>query len=298
MRLLIAELHEDSRLEPLLYRRAITRLGGGYTDSKGIDPASAERTLRALEDFGETIGDPGVESVKAVATSVVRKASNSAWFLEEVRTRTGLDVTVIPGEAEAALSLKGVRSVIDAGARPLLVIDIGGGSTEFIVAGSGALEKAWSLEMGVVHLSEAYIKSDPPESTGLQDMESEIRGVIEGLIGIMAKDGVTGCSARGGVVLAGTAGTITTLAALDQNLKEYDRAAINDYTLKKDRVAAIYRRLAGLTLRERAAMPGLEKGREDLILPGAAITLCTMELFGFDSMKVSDAGLLEGILMN
>jgi exopolyphosphatase/guanosine-5'-triphosphate,3'-diphosphate pyrophosphatase len=298
VRLLIAELHADGRLEPLLYRRAITRLGGGYTDTMGIDRASAERTFRALEGFAGTIGGAGAESVKAVATSVVRKASNSAWFLGEIRARTGLDVIVIEGEAEAALSLKGVSSVIDAGARPLLMIDIGGGSTEFIVSKNGALERAWSMEMGVVHLSEAYLKSDPPESTEIQDMASEIRGVIEKLIGLMAGDGVTGYSARDGAVLAGTAGTITTLAALDQDLKEYDRDRVNNYTLKKDRIAAIYRRLAGLTLRERAAIPGLEKGREDLILPGAAITLCTMDLFGFDSIKVSDAGLLEGILIS
>jgi exopolyphosphatase/guanosine-5'-triphosphate,3'-diphosphate pyrophosphatase len=304
VRLLIAELHADGSLEPLLYRRVVTRLGGGYTDSTGIDPASAERTIRALEGFAEAVKEAGratgfgVESVKAVATSVVRRAHNNVWFLGEVSTRTGFDVIVIPGPTEAALSLKGVSSVIDVGSSPLLMVDIGGGSTEFIAAGNGAFERAWSLEMGVVHLSEAYLKSDPPECSELQDMESEIKGAIEGLIGLMAGDGVTGCSARDGALLAGTAGTITTLAALDQGLEEYDRDRINNCTLKKDSIAAIYRRLAGLTLRERAAIPGLEKGREDLILPGAAITLCIMELLGFDSIKVSDAGLLEGILMS
>jgi exopolyphosphatase/guanosine-5'-triphosphate,3'-diphosphate pyrophosphatase len=305
VRLLIAELHEDGRLEPLLYRRAITRLGGGYKDSTGIDPASAERTVRALEDFRETVkeagrapGSGGVESVKAVATSVVRRARNSARFLREIRDRTGLDVSVISGEAEAALSLKGVHSVIDVGSKPLMVIDIGGGSTEFIVSKSGAFERAWSLEMGVVHLSEAYLKSDPPESTGLLAMASEIRGVIEEVAALMETEGVRPSPTSDGAVLAGTAGTVTTLAALDQDLKEYDRDAINGYTLKKERIADIYRRLAGMTLTERAAQPGLEKGREDLILPGAAITLSTMECFGFDSIKVSDAGLLEGILIS
>ena len=301
LRLLVARVDPDGRLRPLKYERAITRLGGGYTDLNGIDPESAERAFRALEVFAGIILEEGVALTKCVATSVVRRAANNAWFLSEVKARTGIDVTVIPGDVEAAWSLRGVSSVIDARDSRLFVIDIGGGSTEFIAcSGAAVLEKAWSMEMGVVHLTEAYLKSDPPESSELEAMESEVAGVIERLAGaggLMGPELKARYSGQGGAILAGTAGTITTLAALDQDLEEYDRDRINNYTLKIERIEAIYKHLTSLTLAERSAILSLEKGREDLIIPGIAITLEVMERMGFTSIRASDAGLLEGILL-
>jgi exopolyphosphatase/guanosine-5'-triphosphate,3'-diphosphate pyrophosphatase len=299
----VAEVSSDGHLKPLSYDRAITRLGGGYTVLNGIDSESAERAFRALGAFSETIKEAGVapSHVKAVATSVVRRAVNNAWFLSEVKARSGLDVTVIPGDVEARFALRGVSSVIDTEGRDLLVIDIGGGSTEFIlkagrVAG-GEPEKAWSMEMGVVHLTEAYLLSDPPQSSELEAMEAEVAKVIARLSGLMGPELSSRYSGQGGAMLAGTAGTITTLAALDQDLVEYDRDLINNYTLSRGRIQAIYKHLTGLTLAERSAILSLEKGREDLIIPGIAITLEVMERMGFTSIRASDAGLLEGILL-
>ena len=304
LRLLVAELTPDGSLRPLYYDRAITRLGGGYTDSGGINLESAERAFRALGAFAEEVKSEGipVESVKAVATSVVRRAVNKDWFLSEVKARSGLEVTVIPGEVEARLSLRGVSSVIDTGDRDIFVIDIGGGSTEFVAGkagsgGRGEVEKAWSMEMGVVHLTETYLSSDPMQGLELRAMRAEVAGVIERLGSLMGAELLSRYSGKGGAMLGGTAGTITTMAVLDQELKEYDRDRINNYTLTVERIRAIYERLIGLTLAERSAIPSLEKGREDLIIPGIAITLEVMERMSFNSIRVSDAGLLEGVLL-
>lgn len=302
LRLLIAEADEARKtLQPVVYKRAITRLGGGFTADRGIDPKNAERTFSALEEFKRTLAAHGARSVDAVATSVVRRAKNRDWFIDEVLRRTGIGISVITGDEEARLSLLGVVSVIDGGS-PVkrLVMDIGGGSTEFIVTNGARTSGVWSMEMGVVHLTERHLKSDPLKKTELSSMEDEIGGVLKELTARMEKSGIAPWeySNVSGAEFVGTAGTITTLAALDQGLETYDRARINNYVLKKDRVNRLYEHLTRLTLMEREAVLNLEKGREDLIIPGSAITLLAMEAFGFDEIKVSDAGLLEGILLD
>ncbi len=298
LRLLIAD-EEAGGLKPLIYKRAITRLGGKYTAPSGIDKESAERTFKALENFKKIISENNVNDVLAFATSVVRRARNRDWFIEEVFGRTGIRVSVISGTEEARLSLLGVLSVMGDKGGKKLVIDIGGGSTEFIFTDGSVIAGAFSMEMGVVHLTEEYLKTDPPSEGELKTLEDGIKGVITELKALMKKDSIDPVeySGKKGAAFVGTAGTITTLAALDQNLEVYDRERINNYTIPKARVRQMYRLLAGLKLKEREKILTLEKGREDLIIPGSAITLLTMESFGFDEIKVSDAGLLEGIIL-
>ncbi len=297
-RLLIAEI-DGASIKPLLYKRAIARLGGNFTEA-GIDKKAAERAFLALADFGKIISEnTGVEKVSAVATSVVRRAKNRDWFLSEILKRTGFKVEVISGDEEARLSLLGVASVIRDSRDKRLVIDIGGGSTEFVATEGRAVKGAWSMEMGVVHLTERFLKSDPPVSSELKGLEAEIKVVVNELKTLMDRAGVdhAGYSAAGGALLVGTAGTITTLAAMDQDLETYDRERINNYTLTLEKVKKMYKYLSELTLKEREKVLTLEKGREDLIIPGSAITFIVMESFGFPEIKVSDAGLLEGILL-
>ena len=303
LRLLVAEVDSRGALKPLIYDRAITRLGGGYTEGHGIDGGSAERTLSALEAFKEVLTGEAVESVVATATSVVRRARNRDRFLREIEERTGIRAEVISGEEEARLSLIGVLSVLNDTSGRMLVVDIGGGSTEFIAAEGGALLGSWSMEMGVVHLTEDYLKNDPPEERELRSMEASVSGVLRELKARMEAAHMEpslygGGGGSTGARLVGTAGTITTLAALDQDLDVYDRDKINNYTLTRERVAELYRGLAGITMREREKILSLEKGREDLIIPGSAIVFLTMEAFGFGEMTVSDAGLLEGIIID
>lgn len=299
LRLLIAELYGEN-LRPVLYKRKITRLGGGYDEDVGICVEAAERTFAALAEFRRHIDEAGVSTVLAFATSVVRRAVNREWFTEEVRKKTGIEITVIQGGEEARLSLLGVLSVIDERQGKKLVIDVGGGSTEFIVTVGPQMSGGWSMEMGVVHLTEKYLQSDPPSSSELKAMEEEIKGVLAELRGRMLGDGIDPLdfSGKRGASFVGTAGTITTLAAIDQDLEVYDRSMINNYTLSRERIAEIYGRLCSMTLGERQTVLSLEKGREDLIVPGSAITLLAMEMFGFAEAKVSDAGLLEGIIID
>ena len=299
LRLLIAEVSPDGTLKPLAYRRAITRLGGGYTETSGIDEGAAKRSVAALVQFKKEIEALGVGLVFSTATSVVRRARNRDSFISEVERRTGIKVRVIEGDEEARLSLLGVLSVIEGAPQKRLVVDIGGGSTEFIAAEGVLMKGAWSMERGVVHLTERHLRSDPPSQTEAASMEEEIRGVIKDLKGRMRREGIAPqrYSPSGGAVFVGTAGTITTLAALDQNLDVYDRARINNYVLKRNSVLSLYRRLLSMTLKERGEVLSLEKGREDLIIPGSFVALSAMEAFGFEEMLVSDAGLLEGIII-
>ncbi len=300
LRLLVAEVERpEAGLTPLVYKRAITRLGGSYTDETGIDGEAAERTLRALVTFRETIDQYRVERTKAVATSVVRRARNRDWFLEEARKRTGLHINVISGKEEARLSVIGVLSVVGDGTAERLILDIGGGSTEFIVVRGARILGSWSMEMGVVHLAERHLRSDPPRHGELKAMEEEIKGVIGNLKENVSGDPLTSFenNIKRHVELVGTAGTVTTLASIDQNLEVYDRNRINNHVLERGRVEDLYHFLSGLTLEERKDILSLEKGREDLIIPGTAIVLAAMEAFGFDSMRVSDAGLLEGVIL-
>lgn len=299
LRLLIAEVDLSGALTPLVYRRAITRLGGNYTEEFGIDPMAEGRTLSALAEFKGVIDEVGVDCLEAVATSVVRRAVNGARFISGALKKTGIKVSVISGDEEARLSLLGVLSVLHDQSERRLVMDIGGGSTEFIATSLGDVAGAWSMEMGVVHLTERHLKSDPPVKAEVDALEAEIKGVVAEAKRRMTDSSVDPAlfSAQSGAVFVGTAGTITTLAAIDQGLDVYDRLKINNHTLSKARVRQIYEYLLGLTLNERQTVLNLEKGREDLIIPGSAIALFAMEAFGFDSMKVSDAGLLEGVIL-
>lgn len=292
LRLLIAETH-NKKLQPFFLQRIITRLGGDYKEDIGISAAAEERTISALGVFAEKIKEYDIKEIKAVATSVVRRAKNKKKFLKNVLEKTGLNVRVITGEEEARLSLLGVLSVIGNGNKKCLVVDIGGGSTEFIKVDAGKMICAWSMEMGVVHLTENYLKTDPPAHNELDAMENEINGTIEDLKGLIKKDDFLSSA-----VFIGTAGTITTLAAIDMRLEKYDPEKINNYILSCRAVKKIYRHLASLPLKQREELLSLEKGREDIIIPGAAIVLKAMEGFGFDKITVSDAGLLEGILLD
>lgn len=297
LRLLIADI-DDKRLKPVFLKRIITRLGGGYTETAGIADEAQGRTIKALKLFSEKLKEYRVEEVRAVATSVVRRAKNREEFLGSVREQTGLEVKIISGDEEARLSLKGVLSVTGYHNKRCLVVDIGGGSTEFIAVADGKMAGAWSLEMGVVHLTEEYLKTDPPTKEELNAMENEIKGVIAKLKDLVNRLLPPAPNLQPPAVFVGTAGTITTLAAIDQGLEKYEPDKINNYILKYTAIKKIYNHLASLPLRQREEILSLEKGREDIIIPGAAIVLKTMEGFGFSNITVSDAGLLEGILLN
>ncbi len=294
IRLLIGEVGGDGRVRDALLKREITRLGGGF-DGEKLHSEAKQRTLTALKSFAAILAEAGVKNVRAAATSIVREARDGLTFLEEVKVQTGIAVEVIDGETEATLTLKGVLSALEKGGNRTLVFDIGGGSTEYILSGTGGIVAVSSLNMGVVSLAEARLHSDPPSKNEVQSITEEIDRFLLSLEKKMPplnqlKDSDTR--------LVGTAGTITTLAALDQDLEVYDSRKINNYLLTKAAVESLFQRLTSMRHAERAALRALEEGRADLIIPGTLIVLETMTRFGFDEMVVSDYGLLEGLLLD
>ena len=293
-RLLIA-VRTDGKLLPLLRKRIITRLGEGFHLNGRIQPQAVNRARTALESFSPILDDYQVEQVFAVATSVVREAENGYAVTRDLSKEFGISIRTLTGIEEAHLALKGVFSVLSNMGRLSLVVDIGGGSTELILSDDTQPVKTESINLGVVHLAERFITSDPPSERDITHLHDQIRKDLS--LNTVAGHLETPPLDKNSLSLIGTAGTVTTLAAIDQKLVDYDPAKINNYLLSRETLQALYSRLTTLSLTERAGIPGLEKGREDLIIPGTAILLEVMDLFQSTALTVSDAGLLEGVLL-
>ncbi len=299
LRLLIAESNSKDAYKVLHRDRAVTRLGGRFSEEDGlIDDDAASRTINVLGRFSNSLIKYKVKNVKVVGTSVIRRAFNRIEFLNEVYKKTGLNVDVITGNEEALLTLRGVLQVISRNCR-YVVMDIGGGSTEYILGHDEEESCAYSIEMGVVSLTEKFFLSDPPTHKEQSRLEIKIEDELTDLISEInsSQPNLSFFSGNKGAILAGTAGTPTTLAAIDQGMEAYKPELINGYQLSLDRLKAMYDSLSGLTLMERRKIPSLEKGREDVILAGILIILKTMELLDFKEMVVSDSGLLEGVIL-
>lgn len=271
----------------------ITRLGEGLSHSGILKDIAMERTIKAVLDFKREASKYSPFAIWVAATSAVREAKNRNEFIEKIREVTGLELEVIPWEEEARRTLLGVFSGLDGNIKKAIVFDIGGGSTEYILTVDKRLVKSVGADLGVVHLSERYIRKDPVDDGELITLErviaKKIRNVKSQLHDVL-------CTMHD-VRLIGTAGTVTTITALDLNLYPYDPAKVNGYVLNIENVKEILNRLKNMTLEERRNIPALESGREDLIIPGAVIVIKTMEIFGFNEMIVSDYGLREGIIL-
>ncbi|MBE9536271.1 MAG: Ppx/GppA family phosphatase [Proteobacteria bacterium] len=293
LRLLIGSVDSTGQITDSLLRREITRLGGGF-DGKELHPEAKRRTLDTLSRFAGTLKENGVTMVAASATSVVREAEDGSAFIDEIFEKTGITVDLIPGEREASLTLKGVLSALEGGReKQSLIFDIGGGSTEFIAADKGELTGLKSLNMGVVAITEKFLHSDPPSPADISTIKKKVDAFMAEYIAALPP-----IVADGGTLLVGTAGTVTSLAALDQDLAVYDSRKINNYRMSRESIERLFERLKVMTHNERAALGALEDGRADLIIPGTIIVLMAMSTFGFDELLVSDYGLLEGLLID
>ena len=287
-RLLIGSCR-DGRIERHHVSRRITRLGGGFTAEDGISAEAAARTLSAMTDFAATLQKFRVQRLKAVATSAVRDAANRESFCSEVKIASGIDLEVIPGDIEGEMTLRGVVSGLDAQPDILLVFDVGGGSTEYTIARGNEVLFTRSLPLGVVRLTEG--------KGSIAAMSDKIRRELAVLLNDVKAAGLA--SLLPGATLVATAGTATTLAAIDLGLADYDYRKVNNHLLTQATISNIFQRLLPLSPAERVRQViGLEEGREDLIIAGTLLTLMSMELFGITSLKVSDFGLLEGVLLD
>ena len=285
-RLLIAE-RLPGGIVPVLVEREIVRLGGGFNEEFGLSTEAQLRALACLARFSETVRGFGVNKVRASATSAVRDAVNGRMFVEKVFQETGIHLVVIDGEEEARLTLTGVLSALDSEPKTLVVLDIGGGSSEFTVSSGGMPAFIKSMPIGVVRLTEGFDTADK--------MYERVNSVLNHLGDDLATAGIAFSEEA---ELVGTAGTATTLAAIKLEMVEYDYRAVNNFTINRVDIGVIFERLSLLSPPDRLSIKGLEKGREDLIIAGLIIITSVMDKFGFTRLKVSDFGLLEGLALS
>lgn len=265
----------------------MVRLGQDLDRTGRIADAALERAFAAIEEYAAIIRDHGVppERVRFVATSASRDAANAADFVAGVRDRLGLEPEVVSGAEEAALSFSGaVRNLRTQPPRPVLVVDIGGGSTELVVGDTGP-EQADSMDIGSVRLHERHLHSDPPT-------EVEVAACVRDIDDHLDRSPVDPASAA---TVVGVAGTVTTLAAAVLDLPAYDRAAVDQSVLAVGDVAAATERLLAMTVAQRRALPYLHPGRADVIGAGALILARVLRRAGVGELVVSESDILDGI---
>ncbi len=294
VRLLIAE-KSDGGFRPVRVERIITRLGGNFSGRGELDPASMDRTLAALKTFAGMVKKEKAEAVFAVGTGVLRKAANGEEFIRRVRNETGIPLRLISGEEEGRSMLKGVLLSLKSPRTAFLVMDIGGWSTEVIWAEKEQPVEIVSLGLGVVALTETFLRSDPPSEEDRQAFEKHIKEIVANLRKELEKKNLSPPILDRD--LMGTAGSATTLAAIDLRLPHYHHAKVNGHRIPRTVLEKIYERLVSLPADKRLKIPGLEKGREDLVIPGTAIVLGMLDVFGLENLLVIDSGLLEGVML-
>jgi len=288
-RLLIADLSPNMPLKELRSERRILRLGEGVDQNKRLSQAAMDRVIECLQEWKAVIDTYRVDGCTAVATSAVRDAANRAEFLEKVKREAGFDVEVITGDEEARRTLLGIRSGLPPGVTDMLALDIGGGSTEFILDQQGNQPVVRSIDIGVVRLCERLLHHDPPTS---EEVGQAREGIARETMSAVTE--MTGYEAG---TFVGTAGTITAMAAMAQKLPSYDPARIHNYRLTLATVQELEQTLLSRKKADRVGLPGLEKNREEVIAAGAIIIRTVMETLGMSAVLVSDLGLREGVLI-
>lgn len=298
LRLLVADVDPGAgRLTDVERRMEIVRLGQGVDSTGRLAPGALERTLRVLSGYARIIGDLSAEAVRMVATSATRDAANAADFVQGVTSVLGLEPEVLGGTEEARLSFTGATAEFGASSGPpgpYLVVDIGGGSTEFVVGDGQATRdsgpagvSAVSVDIGCVRLTERHLRSDPPRPAEISAAAADIDAALDT---VAAAIPVT--TARS---LVGLAGSVTTVAGLALGLGEYDSGRIHHTRVPAEQVTAQTRRLLSQTRAERAALGVMHPGRVDVIAGGAMVLERIMQRFGFGEVLASEHDILDGI---
>ncbi len=288
-RLLVAETGGDGSLEEVVRRTQVTRLGDGVDASGRLADDAMERVFDVLAGYRELAEEHGAGRRVAVATSAVRDADNGEEFELGVRERSGFDIRTISGDEEARLTFLGATAT-RGGAEPTLVVDIGGGSTEYVVGRPGEAPGFHvSTRLGSVRQTERHLSTDPPDPEQLEAVARAARDIVVSDTPAEVREGV-----REGIAVAGTA---TTLAAIDQALDPYDPARTHGFRLGLPNCELILERLAGISSEERRRVAGLHPDRAPTIVAGAVILVESMRAFGLDSMEASEADILHGVAL-
>jgi exopolyphosphatase/guanosine-5'-triphosphate,3'-diphosphate pyrophosphatase len=273
----------------------VARLGEGLQQTGQLSDAGRQRGISVFAKVVAICAAHGMAAahIKAVATAAIREASNGQDYVRHIAETLDLHIQVIDGQEEAKRSLLGAQTVLDkAVSQDMLLFDIGGASTEFNRVRHGALIDCFSEKLGVVRLTELYLKHDPPLASEYAAMKAHVQAHLTQLEALWGED------KRCPTHLVGTAGTVTTLAAIVLNMDDYDAEMINNYHLSLRDFAHMRDELMAMTQAQRLAIPAIEKGREDVIIAGLAIVDAMFERWGYQAMITVDAGLLEGLLLD
>ena len=294
-RLLVADVADDGALTELARDHAICNLGVGVDKTGLLDPHAIGRVAEAVGRFVQTIGSlqpEGEEPVRVIAkaTSASRDAENSGEFVSAL-AKLGVDLQVIPGESEAALSFSGATSAFPG--EKVVVLDVGGGSSEIIAGEAGGLpQHAHSFNIGCRRVTERYFQSDPPSSGELADAGEWIAEEMADFLGTVARDGYASCRT---IAVAGTA---TSIISMREQMEVYDSDRVHGSTATLADVDGLLGKLAGMTLDERKQVVGLDPGRAPVIVAGLLIIRQIMGVLGIDSITVSERDILHGIILD
>jgi len=297
-RLLIAKKNEAKHATTpwhiIAYTHRIIRLGEGLHQSGKLCDAAMQRAMQAFLEFSNLLKEHHIEAshLTAVATAAMRDAKNGMDFCQQVKEKTGIHIQIIDGKQEANSSLAGSCALLPKDIRHnFMLFDIGGGSTEFVRAKDSKTIDAISRKMGVVRLVETYLHSDPPSQ---QDYKNMKKACHEHLNAVENYWQETNQQITAPKHLVGTAGTVTTLAAIDLKLIDYDADIVNNHSINKQRFFDLRDQLLALTHQQRQTIPAIEQGRADLMIAGLAIIESIFERWNYDRLITVDAGLLEG----
>ncbi len=283
VRLSIGEI-KDSKLKIIYEKGVITGLGKGVTSNGTLDKKAVEETIEVLKEYKNTINEHEVDKVIAVATEALRKAKNAKEFINQVKETTGINIKVITPEEEGKLSYKAVCYSLKLAGR-IVVVDQGGGSTEFIYGKSCNTEKVISLPMGIVNLTERFVKHDPPLKEELENMKKFIDDSLKKLE--IEVDNIVGLG-----------GTITTLSALEYNIYPYNHSKIHGSILNRESIKKWFNKLINMKISERKKIPQIEDRRAEAIVSGILMFDRILDHFKKDEIIVSDWGLKHGLMVS
>jgi exopolyphosphatase/guanosine-5'-triphosphate,3'-diphosphate pyrophosphatase len=287
-RLLVAELGADGELRELERRTAITRLGEGVDAHGRLRADAVARVRECLQDYRALARGLEAERVLAAATSAVRDAENGEEFLAGIASDFDLEARLLRGEEEALLAFRGATASRSLD-RPVLVVDIGGGSTELVLGDAAGARFHVSLDVGAVRLTERFLHGDPPQPAEVERAEREARALIVRHV----PPGVL----REAAAAIGNAGTITTIAALAQRLPRYERERVHGYRIARQEIERQLEWLASLPLAERRRIPAMEPERAPVIVGGAVVLREVLDAFRLDEIEASELDILDGIAL-
>jgi exopolyphosphatase/guanosine-5'-triphosphate,3'-diphosphate pyrophosphatase len=295
IKLLVADVRGRD-VQPVHEESKQTRLGKGFYESNRLQPEAIARTAEAVAEFARTAREKKSTSLRVIATSAARDAVNADELTSVIEKSSGLKVEIISGDQEAEWVFQGVATDTDLAATPLLLLDVGGGSTEFILGHGDQKHFAHSFPLGTVRLLEKFPHSDPPARGEFIKCRDWLRGFLYGEVRPRLEAALQNES--GATQLVGTGGTTSILARMEQKLDRFDREKIERAVLSFDQVVAHRKNLWKLPLAERKEIPGLPKLRADVILTGVLIYEAVMEEFGFKQLRVSTRGLRFAAVMD